>query len=212
MPEQLSLPGLEATAEFFRPDIGQAQRGEPLVYKLFFGLFLPPGDAQRIAHEMDALRLQHGLIGARLAADRLHVTLHVVGDFRDTVPLAVVEAARAAAATVVGPPLRIVFDHVLSFRSNDAFVLRCDAGSDAAVARLRQTLALALRRVGLRTAPSRTPHMTVLYDPRHVAEQPIEPIRWTATEFALILSHFGQTHHQWIDRWPLVDPRRPPGA
>ena len=207
MTEQLRLPGLDTTAELLQPGLSRTRRSGPLAHKLFFALFPQFGEVQHIARNADELRLQHGLAGRRLAADRLHITLHVLGDFRDTVPQAVIDAAMAAAATVDCPPIHIVFDRVLSFIHNDAFVVRCDASSDAAIARLRQTLAPALSRVGLRPAPSRTPHMTMLYDPRHIAEQPIEPIRWTATEFALILSHVGQTHHQRLARWPLGDLR-----
>lgn len=210
MPEQPSLPGLEARTEYLRPDIRRAPDGKPQRYKLFFGLFLPPDDPARVAEKADALCLQHGLTGSPVAADRLHVTLHVVGDFLDKVPLMAVEAARAAAATVVCPPLRIVFDQALSFQYNHAFVLRCDGGSDAAVARLRHTLSLAMRRAGLRSTPERTPHMTLLYRSPRIPVHPIEPIQWTAHQFALVLSHSGQTHHQWIGYWPLVESCRSP--
>jgi RNA 2',3'-cyclic 3'-phosphodiesterase len=206
MSQQLSLPGLQGTTDHFDLDI-PAQRGRPQHYKMFFGLFLPPSNAQHLANDASALCLQHGLIGECLAAERLHITLHVVCDLRDTVPLAVVDAARIAAATVDCASLHITFDQALSFRPNGAFVLRCDARSDATIARLRQMLSLALRRVGLRTEPSRTPHMTLLYSGRFVPAKHIQPIEWTAREFALVLSHTGQTHHQWIDRWPLVDRR-----
>jgi 2'-5' RNA ligase len=81
--------------------------------------------------------------------------------------------------------------------------LRCNPDGDAAIARLRQSLAVALRRTGLHPDASRTPHMTMLYDPRHVAQHAIEPICWTATRFALILSHVGLGHHQWVAEWPL---------
>lgn len=212
MPKQLSLPGLEVPAECLRLDIGPKRHGQPQLYKLFFGLFLPPGDTPRVFADADELCVQRGLIGPRVAADRLHITLQVVEDFRDCVPLAMVDAARAAAATVACPSLPIVFDHALSFQPKNTFVLRCDSRSDAAIARLRQTLALALRRVGLRPASSYTPHMTLMYKVRQVPEQPITPIRWTATEFALVLSHFGKTHHQCVARWPLADKLPSPPA
>ena len=192
MSQQLSLPGLNTTSELLRPDPSRAKRGGPLAYKLFLALFPAPGEAQHIARYADELCLRYGMVGPRLATGRLHITLHGLGDFRDAVPRAVVDAAIAAAATITCPPLHIVFDHALSFTRNDGFVLGCDAGSSAAIARLQQTLALALRRVGLRPAPSRSPHMTLLYDPRHIAECSIGSIQWTASEFALILSHVGQ--------------------
>lgn len=46
--------------------------------------------------------------------------------------------------------------------------------------------------------------MTMLYDNRVIEEHALEPIRWTATEFVLVLSHLGKTHHQWLARWPLT--------
>ncbi len=116
---------------------------------------------------------------------------------------------QAAADGIACPPLPIVFDRACSFRNladpdNNAFVLRCDARSDATVARLRQTLALALRRSGLHPKPSSTPHMTMLYDQQVIPEHPIEPICWTATRFALILSHRGLRHHEWLGHWQLT--------
>ena len=48
--------------------------------------------------------------------------------------------------------------------------------------------------------------MTLMYDDKHhSAEHPIEPIHWTATHFALILSHVGLGHHQRIAEWALTD-------
>lgn len=114
-----------------------------------------------------------------------------------------------AAAGVVCPLLPVVFDRACSFnnRGSDksAFVLRCDAPSDSAVARLRQALRVALGGVGLDPKPSRTPHMTMRYDQRAISEHPIEPICWIARRFALILSHVGLEYHQWIGCWNLSD-------
>jgi 2'-5' RNA ligase len=139
-----------------------------------------------------------------LPPERLHITLHTIDGVVDTIPQAVVDAATAAAASVISPPLQITFDHVLSFADSQAFVLRCTPDSDAAIARLRQSLALSLRRAGLRPKPSDTAHMTMLYDHHHIPPHAITPICWTATRFALILSHVGLGHHQWIAQWPLA--------
>lgn len=206
MPEQLSLPGLDATAPPFRPDAVATRGGKLQGYTLFLAIFPQSEDAGRLARAAAELRNQHELNGTPLSPGRLHITLHAIADFIDTIPQAVVDAAIAASARVVCPPLPIVFDHVLSFTDNNAYVLRCNPGSDTAIARLRQSLALALRRAGLRPEPSRTPHMTMLYDPRHISQHAIEPICWTATRFALILSHVGIGHHQWIAQWALADP------
>jgi RNA 2',3'-cyclic 3'-phosphodiesterase len=163
-------------------------------------------DARRLARAAADLHSQHDLDGPLLSPGRLHITLHAIAGLSDNMPQAVVDAAIAASSRVVSPSLPIVFDHVLSFTDSNAFVLRCNPGSDAAIARLRQSLALALRRAGLHPEPSDTPHMTMLYDPRHISQHAIELICWTATGFALILSHVGIHHHQWISRWGLADP------
>jgi 2'-5' RNA ligase len=206
MYEQLSLPGLDAASRPFRPDLVAAARRERQEYGLFLAIFPAPEDAACIARAAADLCARHGLAGTPLPPARLHVTLHELGRFADTVPQAVVDAARAAARRASCPPLPLVFDQALSFARSEAFVLRCDAESDRAVARLRQPLARALRRVGLRQArPSRTPHMTLRYGGRAVPAHAIPPLRWTATRFALILSHLGLAHHQWIDQWPLAE-------
>ena len=143
------------------------------------------------------------MASALLVPARLHVTLHAVASFSALVPQVVIDAARAAARGVACAPLPVTFDRAMSFAGSKAFVLLGDAASGRGVAFLRQSLAAALRRVGLRPQASRVPHMTMLYDTRLVPEHDIEPLRWTATRYALVLSHVGATHHQWVDQWPL---------
>jgi 2'-5' RNA ligase len=202
--EQLNLPGLESVgAGLFRPDVINARRCKPQDYTLFLALFPRPEDAQQIAQAAAALRGQHGLASACLPPERLHITLHGIASFRELIPQTHIDAARAAAARVSCPPLPITFDHAMSFPASEAFVLCCNASSAAGIARLRQLLALELRRFGLRIKPSGTPHMTMLYDPGLVAKHSIAPIHWTATRYALILSHVKITHHQWIGEWVM---------
>ena len=53
--------------------------------------------------------------------------------------------------------------------------------------------------------PNHEPHMTLVYQPEQTfAQQTIEPLRWTATRFALVLSQRGLGHHQWIGEWTLT--------
>lgn len=191
------------------PDVLRPSRGEAQDYTLFLAVFPWPDDAQRLAEAANALRRQHGLTGQCLLSERLHITLHALANFRQRIPQEIVDAVRAAAARVSCAPLPIACNQAMSFSSGQAkpFVLRCDAGSDAGIARLRQLLALELRRVGLRPRASATPHMTMLYDAQLIPEHAIPPICWTAGRFALVLSHVGRTHHQWLGEWALTDPR-----
>jgi 2'-5' RNA ligase len=205
--EQLSLLAPEPVAPLFTPEVIDNPRGRLQGYTLFLAIVPELAAAQSIAEAAAGICRQCGLSDTRLSPERLHITLHAIADFGDTIPLGVVDAAMVAAARVVCPPMPIVFDRALSVTGPNAFVLRCDAGSDAAIARLRQMLALALRRVGLHPKASGTAHMTMLYGQHAVAELPIEPVCWTATRFALIVSHVGLGHHQWIGHWALTDRR-----
>lgn len=202
--EQLNLPGLDPVgAGLFRPDVISTRRDKPHRYTLFLALFPASEDAQQIARAAAVLRGQHGLGSACLPPKRLHITLHGIASFQELISQAHIDAARAAAARVSCPSLPIVFDHAMSFPASKAFVLRCNASSAAGIARLRQLLALELRRFGLRPEPSNTPHMTMLYAPGLVARHDIAPICWTATRYALILSHVELTHHQWLGEWAM---------
>jgi RNA 2',3'-cyclic 3'-phosphodiesterase len=192
------------------PDPTRPVQATPLTrpwgYKLFLALFPPSkGTAQQgLDHSVQALCASHGLAGAGVAPSRRHITLHTLGDFKQPVPQLVLDAAQAAAAAVDWPSVPIVFNHAMSFMPSQAFVLGCDNASQVAVQRLRQVLTLALHRVGLRGLASGTPHMTLLYGARPViTRHAIEPICWTATDFALVLSHQGMTYHQWLGRWTL---------
>lgn len=176
-------------------------------YGLWLAIFPQAGDAQRIAQRAAGLCRAHGLSGAVQTAERLHISLLKIDGGPAAPPRWVVDAVNDAAALTPCRPIRIVFDRVLTFATSQVFVLRCTADSDAGVGRLRRMLMTTLKRRPLRPPPrpSATPHMTMMYGTRRaVPEQAIEPIEWTADRFALVLSHIGATHHQWIRQWPLA--------
>ncbi len=202
---QGQLPGFEAAPPAAAGSGKTVTRGQgPARYTLFLALFPGPDDACRCAETAQSLRQLHALNSAVLATARLHITLHVIAKNATTLPQAVVDTVRCAMAGVTDwPSVPITFDHALSFLRSQAWVLRCDACSDAAVGRLRQALGLALRRAGLPISPSSTPHMTMLYDARTLDRQPIEALSWTATRLVLVLSHVGCSHHEWMAEWPL---------
>ena len=189
MLEQASLPGIEAAA--------------PPTDRLFFAILPDPAAAASIASLAQRLRGEHGLKGKPLPAERLHVTLHFLGD-HPGLPRDLVARAGEAAATVDMPPFEIRFDRAGSFSRprHLPFVLR---GSDgvAGLAAFHQMLGATLRKAGLPLGPpaSFTPHVTLLYDDRRVAEQPVEPIVWTAREFVLVDSLIGQGVHRPLARW-----------
>lgn len=196
MPEQFSLPGFDPAPKQRRPTHPRPQQ------TLFFAVLPPASELPRIEQKAQALRLQHGLTGKPIRADRLHVTLLSLGGHDAAVPQDLIDAASAVASTLVMPGFAVVFDRALSFPGSGALVLR---GDDAAtpISSFRQALGQALARAGLRTWPSNTAHMTLVYDDRHVQEHRIEPMRFAVEEFVLIHSLTGQSVHRHLGRWPL---------
>lgn len=191
--ERLSVVGFEAPG--------------PPSDRLFFAIRPDADSATRIDRLVQDLRKQHGLKGKSLGIERFHVTLYHVGDFAG-VPSSVVDlACEAARAVSAVPPFRLGFERVASFSRrprNMPFVL---LGSDGllAVTRFQQTLAAALASAGLGHGGGShyTPHLTLLYDDRHVAAQSIEPIAWTAHEFVLLRSLIGKGRHEVLEHFPL---------
>lgn len=192
MSEQLSLAGFDSAPQ--------------PTDRLFFALFPDADTAAHIARFAQRVRGEHGLKGRPLAAARLHITLHHLGDYIG-LPHRIVAAAGEAAATVAMPPFDVAFDRAASFcrqpRSRP-FVLHAGDGV-AALTALHLALSTAMNNPGLgRPAASQyAPHLTLLYDDLCIVEHAIEKISWTAREFVLVHSLLGRTRHVQLARWPL---------
>lgn len=190
MHDQLLLPGLEAP---------KAQ------HNLFFAI-MPDADAvERLAGLATHLRDQHGLTGKLIEKERLHVSLHQVGEFV-ALPQHFVAMALEAASTVSMPAFELTFDRATSFKGprGNPFVLVGRKGLSE-FKELQQTLGTAMRKAGFkrRVAPGKTPHVTMLYDDELVAEEAVETIAWTAREFVLVHSLLDQSIYHVLARWPL---------
>lgn len=177
---------------------------------LFFACGPAAEVVSRIAHVRDELCRTHGLRGAAISPQRLHVSLLGVCECHG-LPDDLIEAACQAAAFVAIPPFEVVFDHAMSFsnrRSRRPFVL-LTGGGDAALAGLRNGLCEAMSAAGLgagfgrRVSSHFVPHMTLLYDRCVVAEQAIEPVYLTVRDFALVHSLVTRSRHIELARWPL---------
>jgi 2'-5' RNA ligase len=177
--------------------------------RLFFALFPDAATAARIGLLAQDLRVEHRLRGNALEVSRFHVTLHHLGDHAG-LPTDLVVAARTAAERVSAQPFEVVFDHAVSFAGRSRkpgkkpFVLRGGEGL-AAVVDFQRRLGEAMKAtVAGRYAEARfTPHLTLLYDDREVAQRPVDPVGWTVNEFVLVHSLIGQTKHIVLGRWPL---------
>jgi RNA 2',3'-cyclic 3'-phosphodiesterase len=183
--------------------------GEAPTDRLFFALFPSPAAAATIAAQAHRLRTHHGLEGDPLLTHRFHVSLHHLGDYFG-LPPGLVATAREAATAMALASFDVSFDRALSFRRNAPtrpLVLR-SRSDDEPLKRFHQDLRLALIKAGIGHYASRrfTPHVTLLYDAREVAEQKIDAVRWTVREFVLVHSLIGQTEHRILGRWALRVP------
>ena len=174
--------------------------------RLFIGIFPPAPVSARISCSAEELRLRHGLTGKPLAPERFHVTLFHLGDYVG-LPEGLTRSAVEAAASVTAAPFEVGFDFVESFSTKTPklpLVLR----SSTAIERLmdfQAQLGHALRKVGLGryVGPQFTPHVTLLYDAKSVAREPVEPVTWTVNEFVLVHSLLGRSRHVHFGRWSL---------
>ena len=173
--------------------------------RLMFLLYPDPATAERIAREVRRLKDALGLRGAPLQTDRLHVTLHHLGDYVG-LPADLVRKGGDAGAALGHAPFDVVFDRAVSFANrpgNNPFTLQGGEGVEALVA-FQQALGLRMARAGLKPDRTFTPHVTLLYDGQVVPALPIEPIRWTVDRFVLVQSKLGQTRHIVLGEWDLV--------
>ncbi|MEI7037730.1 2'-5' RNA ligase family protein [Fulvimonas yonginensis] len=174
--------------------------------RLFFALMPPSDAAAPITTFAEALRRRLGLRGKPRPTGHLHVTLHHLGDFAG-LPAQQVAAAATAAAGVATAPFEVRFDRAGSLAGRAGrhpFVLLGDADT-AGPAGLQAALGARLAAAGLlRRERPFVPHLTLLYDARMVAPQPIEPIGWEAREFVLIHSLLGRTEYRVLGRWALA--------
>ena len=201
MVDQMNLFGFDNRTPGTSRPVVKPTRGPRKRRKLFFAILPDAHAAKEIASLGATLDKQHKIGGQPLRPDRLHITLHVIGEYDET-PRAAVLAARQAGDAVVADAFDVVFDRAMTFIGAKAYVL-CGGEGVEQVKAFWLNLGIQLADIHAFKKPSFTPHMTLSYKGRPVVEHPIEPIRWTAREFVLINSHVGDTYHEVVGRWPL---------
>lgn len=178
--------------------------------RLFFGLFPDAATSIRVKRVAERFIGEGCLKGRQLKAERLHVSLHHVGDFR-RLRTKFIYAARRAGEAVSMRPFELTFACIKSFERaalmNDIPFWRplVLLGEGDEVLDLHKMLGAAMERHGLKAAKSFTPHMTLLYGSKPVPLQAIEPVSFAAKEFALVHSELGLRRYNIIDRWSLED-------
>jgi RNA 2',3'-cyclic 3'-phosphodiesterase len=171
-------------------------------HRLFFGIRPDVDATECLTRLMTRLRNDEIMLGKPVDSDRLHVTLHHLGDFVDQIPPSLMPAASAAAATVRMQPFDVAFDRVGGTKGQ--FLLR-DSDGSAALRVFRQTLSAALIKAGLRRRvdPAFNPHVTLSYEFSDVPEQAIDPISWTVRQFVLTESLLEENRHIKLGCWPI---------
>lgn len=172
--------------------------------RLFFAV-MPDADAAAAIGELGrGLAGQQNLHGKRLASERLHVTLHHLGDYAG-LPPSLLARARAAAERLRMEAFDVRFDRIGTFgggRRQMPCVLRGEEGVKG-LFQLQRTLARRMAEQGITGDTRFTPHLTLLYTDATLPLQRIEPVQWRVREFVLIRSFLGQTRYQFEGRWPL---------
>ncbi|MEA9883475.1 RNA 2',3'-cyclic phosphodiesterase [Xanthomonas campestris pv. raphani] len=178
---------------------------EKTTERLFFAVMADAATATHAAQIGSAL-LQAGLVeGKPLAPERLHVTLHHLGDYAGGLPPSLVARASQAAERVAQQAFEVEFDRVGTFggrRSQLPCVLRGEE-QVRGLYDLQGALGRQLAHVGIAGDAQYTPHMTLLYCNQSLPQRRCDPLRWNVTDFALVRSFLGQSRYQIEGRWSL---------
>jgi RNA 2',3'-cyclic 3'-phosphodiesterase len=174
--------------------------------RLFFGLMPDCETGKRMARFGDWFHSENHIRANQLQMERLHVSLHHIGDYK-RLRSKFVYAARQAAKAVLMRPFEVEFRSVLSFpvaphKKDRPLVLLGEEGG--ALRELFHALGCAMTRNGLKAAPDFVPHMTLSYGPQFVPLQAIEPLRFVASNFVLIHSFRGLTRYEVLGSWSLA--------
>ncbi|HSX61304.1 MAG TPA: 2'-5' RNA ligase family protein [Tahibacter sp.] len=174
--------------------------------RLFLGIYPDAATAARIDALAADVCARHGVRAPRHRPDRLHITLFHIGDWAG-LSQCTVDTVVAAAGRVRAEAFAIRMNEVASFSGNRErlpLVLKASHGNEA-LHRFREQLGVELTRAGLGRCVSKTfePHVTLVYAPQRLEPEPVEPVRWIASEFVLIHSLLGKTQHLRLGSWPL---------
>ena len=173
------------------------------MHRLFFALWPDATLRRGIAEVAEAHPAIRAAGGRAEAADRYHLTVQFLGDFRALAP-AMLDALGAAATDVAAlPPFELLLDSIGSFSAGRVLWMGCQAPPPRLVQVHRELgEALAAADVAAKEAPTFIPHVTLRRHARGPVEQAIPPLRWRARDFVLIDSTAGE--YRIIGRWPLA--------
>lgn len=171
----------------------------PPVHRLFFALRPPEGALEYLADEQWRFGPGHAV-----RRDHLHMTLAITNDFAAYPVRVAAEMARIGDA-VVARQCPVVLDQAVA---SNRSVMLMPSETLHRVDDLHRLLRAGMAASGarLRARWRHSAHMTLLYRDGKPFLKPVHPVSWCATEFVLIHSLAGRTHHRILAVWPLVAP------
>ncbi len=176
------------------------------VRQLFFALQPDTESASAIHSFAESLRRRHRLRGRLIEPDRLHITLTFLGAAAGAPPPELVRRFSTLAASVAGRPFRVELDHVQNWaekRNGAGPVVLVGGDKTIGVDLLHEALVRTLALAGLRKEKVITPHMTLMWDVVGAVADRAGPFTWTAREFLLVESFYGDSRYEIRGRFPL---------
>jgi 2'-5' RNA ligase len=115
------------------------------------------------------------------------------------------EKAASLADRVSEPAFRVMLNHVESWKGDPHPLVLLGEDGVIGAERLHTAIhkALVTGTMAPRREPAIWPHISLLWDGALVRKEFVEPIGWTAREFVLLDSPFGEGRHEVLGRWPL---------
>lgn len=143
----------------------------------------------------------HGLHGHVMDAGRLHLTLAAAWAEHLSLQEAIWRA-QSMAMDIRAAACSARFDIVGSFPHAERCPFGLRGDGLRGLADFRAQLRRVMQRAGFAVSSGFSPHMTLIWADRRVADHPIAPICWPVEDFELILSADGD--HIRLGRWPLI--------
>jgi 2'-5' RNA ligase len=190
---------MQGEFEFCGEQRAKSREREPL----FFCVFPPAETSLFISEFAERFIREKRLSGRRIKTGRLHISLHLVGDYTRA-PTRFLYKAQRIGNSVSIRPFEVICPSIMCFRPDGSgqWKLILHAQGDGLL-ELQAMLGPSAGRDG-RKAANRFPlHMTLLYGFTPIPFQKIEPIRFVVEEFALVHSESGFTRYNVLERWPL---------
>jgi RNA 2',3'-cyclic 3'-phosphodiesterase len=192
---------MQAVFDFYQDHPVRPKRPE----RLFFGLFPDAEASKRVAQFRQRFLGENRLKGSRLKTERLHVSLHHVGDYK-RLRTKYVYAAKQAGSAISKGPFEVSFRFIKSFGRPDGDPHRRPLillGQGDALRELHKRLGAVMEKNGLKADAHFAPHMTLSYGPSSIPLQAIDPIGFVASELTLIHSKLWLTQYDLLDRRSL---------